>query len=90
MELILGLLGVIAALVGAFFFQRSKAQTNEAINENLKTKEELLKVDEKVVLNNSSLKQEEITRNQLREDIKKEQNEESTPGDILEFFNKRK
>jgi uncharacterized membrane protein YciS (DUF1049 family) len=90
MDYILGLLGVIGALIVAFFFQRSKAQTAEALNQNIKVKEDLLKAETKIGENNAELKLEEIKRNQLLEDVKKEQDEEVNSGDVLDFFNNRK
>lgn len=89
MQTILALLGVIGALIGAFLFQRSKAQTAEALNQNIKVKEDLLKADTKIANNNAALNQEEINRNQLKEDIKKEKDEKVSSGDLLDFFNKR-
>lgn len=90
MNTILALLGVIGALVGAFFFQRSKAQTSEALNQNTKVKEELLKEDSKINENNTSLKTEENNQNVLKEDLKKEENEKVNSADIIDFFNKHK
>lgn len=90
MNIILTLLGVIAALFGVALFQKSKADTANALNQNIKTKEDLLKTDEKIVDNNVSLKQEDIKRNQLAEDVKKDQNEEVSSRDVLDFFNNRK
>lgn len=89
-KLIGALVATVGTLIVAFLFQRSKAQTAEALNENLKVKEELLKTDEKIADNNAELKQEEVKRQQLLEDMKKEQDEEPTPNDVLDFFNKRK
>lgn len=89
-KLVIGGILAIGALILAFLFERSKAQTAEALNENVKTKEKLLKIDEEIAVNNAGLKEEEIKRGQLREDIKKEQDKEVTSDDVVDFFNSRK
>lgn len=84
--LVLALLG---ALGGLFFF-RSKNKSNEALVENVATKEELLKKDQEIAKNNGLLQAEEVKRAQLEEDIKKEQDEPLTTDQVIDFFNRRK
>lgn len=84
------LIGIIVALVGGLFFFKSKSDTANALNQNIKTKEDLLKADEKIANNNAALQQEEIKRGQLEEDIKKESDEKVTSDNVVDFFNNRK
>jgi hypothetical protein len=90
MNIILTLLGIIGALIGAFFFQRSKAQSASALNENIKVKEDLVKADAQISNNKLKLTEEDVKRLQLLEDVKKEKDETPTPDDLVDFFNKRK
>lgn len=90
MNVVYGLIGIIGALLAAFFFQRSKAQTSEALLENQKTKEELLNKDKDILQHNAELTLEEKTRKQLEEQTKEKQNEIPTPQNIIDFFSKRK
>jgi hypothetical protein len=86
----LALFGAIGTLLGLVFFYRSKANTAEALNENLKTKEDLLKVDKELDKNNNSLAAEEAKRKTLLEEGYKAQNEEVTSDDVVDYFNNRK
>ena len=90
MSIIAGLIAAIGALVAAFFFQKSKADTASALNENVKTKEDLLKADQKIAANNAGTEQEEINRQKLLEDLKKGSDEKLSSNNVVDFFNNRK
>lgn len=83
------LIGIIVALLGAFFYQRNKTNTAEARNDNLEVKEKLNDINKDISKNEGSLDSEELKQ----EDIKKELEKASvveTIGNIIDFFNKRK
>lgn len=79
------LVALIVGLVGAFLFQRSKAKSAEALNDNLEIKENLLEKQKEVVKNQGLIEAEE----QKREEIK---NDEKNPTliDIADYINRRK
>ncbi len=70
----------------SLFFLK-KNPLNDAANNMVK--EKLAEKDKELTVNNTNLKKEEEIRNQLNEDMKKEQNEEN-PDNVLDFFNNRK
>lgn len=88
-EKLLAIVAVIGAVISAaFFFLRSKPNAVLAENEVAKTK--LKEIDKEITKSNSELVQEDILRLQLKEDIKREQNEKVDDSGVADFFNNRK
>lgn len=77
--------GLIALLLG------TQKKTDQVLADNNKVKEDLKKADGQLAQNNTDLKKEEDTRNQLKEDIAKAgEKHEEDPSNIIDFFNNRK
>lgn len=83
------LLGIIAALVGAFFYQKNKANSAEARNDNLDVKEKLNTVDQDIAKNNGNLESEQQKQNELKKEIEAP-NAVETITTLIDFFTKRK
>jgi hypothetical protein len=80
----------LEALVGiltlAFFFERSKANTNEALVAEQKTQEQVATLQKQADVNDSKL----IEESDKREEIKKEAtNEKSESSDTTDYLSKR-
>ncbi len=87
MSSILAVLALIGAAIFGVFWRSNKP--DKVLEENNKVKEVLAEKDKELANNNASLKQEEVTRQQLKDDMEKNKNEEN-PDNILDFFNGRK
>lgn len=89
MKYIKYLVGAVGVLLGAFFFERSKAKSAEALNENIETKEEVQKLQAIKDVNNASIQSEE----QKREDIAKQSSDEkskpTSSTELLDFLNRK-
>ena len=85
------ILAIIAAFAAIFGFNYLSKKTDDAVlAENNRVKDKLKETDVKIEENNRELQTEDIKRSQLREDIKKEQDEKVSNDDIIDFFNGRK
>jgi uncharacterized protein (DUF3084 family) len=91
MKNLFGMIVVVIAGIFAFILGK-KNSVDKVLAENDKVKDKINELDKQVSTNSESLKNEESLRNQLREDMKKDQNEEDklSSGDVADFFNKRK
>lgn len=76
------LYALIATLVGAFFYVNSKKNSAEALLNNQKTKEEVLKDDRNIAKNDGLLDAEEQKRKEL-------ENAKKDTTDPADFFNRR-
>jgi hypothetical protein len=82
------IIGILVALGLGFLYQKNRADTASAQNENLEVKEEILKTDAKIAENNGDLKTEENKQEEIKqnlEDIKLE----DTITNIVDFLNNR-
>lgn len=84
MDIIAGLAAVIAALVSGIFYFKAKSGIAEALNQNEKTKEQLLEKDKQLASNNAQLDVEEQKRNELKNSPKVDN------SNIVDFFINRK
>lgn len=82
------LLGIIAALVGAFFYQKNKANSAEARNDNLDVKEKLNTVDQDIAKNNGNLESEQQKQNELKKELQNVDVQDSIEK-LVDFFKKR-
>ncbi len=82
------LIGIIVALLGAFVYQKNKADTATARNQNLDVKEDLLKTDSKIADNNAELKVEENKQADLKKEIDTAKLE-NTISSIVDYLNNR-
>lgn len=90
MDLLTILFGVIAALVGGFFYQKSKKDSAEALLQNQDTKKALNELDKTVAKNDGLLTAEEEKRKQLEKDLEAEKAKDVSQKDLTDFFNNRK
>ena len=81
------LFGVVIALVGAFLFQKNRANNAEAILENNDTKEKLNEVDKGIAKNDGLLAAEEEKRKELEKEAEEEKVKELKEDELLEFLN---
>lgn len=79
------LIGLLVAVIGWLFFERSKRKSAEGILGNLETKKEILELDKESTKNTGLLEAEEAKR----EEIKNEQDKKSL-SEIARFLNDRK
>lgn len=84
------IIGILVALLGGFFYQKSKRETAEARNENLETKEKLNDINKNISKNQGSLEAEEQKQNELRKDLDAAKITEDTITNIVDWLNKRK
>jgi len=84
--LLLALLGLLGL---GYLYQRSLSNKASALNENLETKEKVMDVEKKETSLDEKLHTEEETRKKIEEDANKEKNNELSPDDLADFFNKR-
>lgn len=87
MTTILGIVALIGAALFGVFWRSNKPDA--ALTENNKVKATLAEKDKELAANNTSLKQEEVTRQQLKSDMENAKNEEN-PDNVLDFFNNKK
>ena len=87
MDMISALIGIIGILVGGFLYQRSRANNAQALNENIKTKEELNELDKTIAKNDGLLQSEEEKRAELEKQAQDEKAKEVTQEDLLKFLN---
>lgn len=87
MEIILSLLGVLGLAVGAFLFQRGRANNAEALLQNLETKQELNTIDQTIAKNDGLIQSEEQKRSELEKQAQDEKAKEVTQEDLLKFLN---
>ena len=78
-------LGVVLALLGFLFFERSKRKSAEGILETLQTKKEDIQLEKTVEKNKGLLESQE----QKQREIKDEKTKKSL-GDLADFFNDQK
>ena len=64
------IIGIIAALVGGFFYQKSKASTAEALNTNLDVKKQVNDIQSQEDKNNAALAQNQQQQTQIQGEIK--------------------
>lgn len=81
------LAGISALLAAMFFYEKNKAEINDAILGEKKTDDILAKTDAKIDANNELLKQQEENRAKLE---KEKPNEETNINTIVDTFNKLK
>lgn len=82
---------IIAGLVGLFAFERSKRQSAEALLENQETKEKILDKDKEIANNNANLNVEASKQDELKKNIEEgKKDENSSPEDLANFFNRNK
>lgn len=84
------LIGLLVALLGGFFYQKSKRETAEARNSNLEVKEKLNDIDSNIAKNNGTLESEEQKQADLKKELDAVKLTENTVSSIVDFLNKRK
>jgi hypothetical protein len=83
------LIGIIMALVGGFFYQKSKRNTAEARNENLETKEKLNDINKDISKNEGQLESEEQKQSNLKKELENVGITQDTVSNIVDFLNSR-
>lgn len=86
MNLIYSLVGIIVALIGAFFFQKNKKDSAEALLQNNDVKNQLNQSNQEISKNNGLLEAEKIMRQRLDEQLaaQKKESEKMSNEDLLE------
>lgn len=87
------LIGIIAALVGAFLYQRNKANTAEALNDNIKVKSDLNVIDQSVAKNTGLEQAEEAKQTELKkeiENVKVNETDLSTLASVIDAITKKR
>lgn len=74
-------------VTGAFFYERSRRKSAEAINDNKEVLDEIAKGDAKKAVNDEKLKAEEEKREELRKDGDAAKSDDSS--DVADFLKKR-
>lgn len=87
MQYLLGLIGILA---GGLFFFRSKAQSAEAINQNVETKEAVVKEDESIAQNQGQIDAEKAKIEETKNAATTEENAPISNQDLVNFLNKFK
>ena len=82
--------GLFMALLGAFFYQKSKRETAEARNENLETKEKLNDINKDISKNQGQLESEEQKQSELKKDLENVKTIQDSISSIVDFLNSRK
>lgn len=83
------LIGIIVALVGGFFYQRSRANSAEAITQNTETKEQLNTIDSSISKNDGLEAAEEQKQADLKNQIDTNKIIENSLETIVDFLNKK-
>jgi len=79
----------LLAIAGYFWLSDKKDSAN--VTKEINTVNNELAVDNKQIANNdTTLAQQEKVRNQLKEDMEKNNNAEETSDNVIDFFNTRK
>jgi hypothetical protein len=81
------LLFILAVVTGAFFYERSRRKSAEAIADNKEVLDELNKGDKQKALNDGKLESEEAKREEIKQQSESDKRDNS--GDVAEFFRKR-
>jgi cell division protein FtsN len=89
MNLIYTLVGIIVALAGAFFFQKGKKDSAEALLQNQDMKNKLNPLDQQIAKNNGLLEAEEVKRQQMAEELKRKENEKLSDEELLKRLNNK-
>lgn len=84
------LIGIIAALVGALFWQTNKRKIAEARNENVLTKEKLNDINKDIAKNSGSIESENSKQEEFKKDLENVKTNDLSVSDILDIFNKLK
>lgn len=79
---------ILAIVTGAFFYERSRRQSAEAIADNQETIDKINDGDKKIIKNEAINQAEEEKRADIKEEIKKQQEDDSET--VADFLNKRK
>lgn len=84
------LIAIILALLGGLFYQKTKRESAEALNENQETKEKLLDVDKSNLEDKARLEVEKEKAEHLKEEHEKINVNDETIKQILDYFDKFK
>lgn len=88
MNLMVILIAAFSTLIGWLLYERSKRKSAEALNDNIKTKEEVLEIQKDVVKNEGLIDAERIKREEMIKKLEEEKNKDVSNKDLLDFFNK--
>lgn len=83
------LIGIIVALLGAFFYQNSKRKTAEALNQNIETKTELNKFDQSSAKDQGLIDAEMVKRAQIEKEMHEMINKNVDIKDLEDFLNRK-
>ena len=83
------LIGLVMALLGALFYQKTKRQSAEALLENNVTKGKLNEKDRDIAKNQGLDQAEEQKRAELLEKAKQEKDKKKNVKDTEDFFNNK-
>lgn len=84
------LIGSVIALVGLFFYERTKRKASDSLIKNLDMRSDLLKDDANLEINKQKLKAEENNRKIIEEEHNKKASTKISQEEMEAFFNKKK
>lgn len=89
MNIILGLIGAVIALGGAFIYQLIRSKGSEALLQNNATKEQLNTINKEVSKNDGLLEAEKEKREQIAQDLKEKESYSQSKDTILDWLNSK-
>lgn len=83
-------IGLLVAVLGMLFYERTKKQSAEGLLQNLENKEKDVELQTDQAKNSGLLSAEEEKQRQIKEEVKAKLNETGSVNTILDSFNRRK
>lgn len=90
LQLILGLIGAVLGIFGAFVFQYLKSQKAEALLKNQQAINEVNQITTQIQNNTTQIQTEAQKRAQIEQNLKDQEAAKQTQQDLLDFLNKPK
>lgn len=90
MNLILGLIGAVIALGGAFLYQLIRRKVSEALLANNETKDQLNTINKDISKNDGLLEAEKEKRDQIAKDLKDKESLNATKDELVDWLNTNK
>jgi uncharacterized protein (DUF342 family) len=84
------IIGIIATLLGALYWQTQKRKIAEARNENILTKEKLNDINKEIASNSGSIESEKLKQEQLKKDLENVKPGGMSVDDVINIINKFK
>lgn len=86
-NLLIALLGIVGILFGLYLRERSKAQSSQALADNVKSKEEVATIQKDVDSNDAKIAEEKQKQADLQKNLDEEKKKDVSQDDLLHFFN---